>query len=870
MDNYKVVLMKESLKTYRLNKISTPKGTVTFSYYTQSRYDVPSMKALRSVTVLEKNLPIYSYKFQYQYFFTSLLRDFNEFIPENQRFMTRLCLKSVRKVGSDSKEEHPYIFDYYTGDVTIGGFSSPANANYYDNGGGSGDIVPPMFSFLTDHWGYYNYNFHNRPNARYEGPPFFLISSFPGLPQEIESPNVNKKISLGLAKNGILKSVSYPMGGAISYEYEQNEVLHDGQNILSGGVRVNKTVLFDGIDHGKDISTEYKYVLDNGLSSGWGYEEPLYKQDRDMRVYRDFQGKRTSAFVKDFATSVVTDFVQRQFAFGEDGILLNFSASTAANIYRSVLLTVISLLFELFSSPPPDYIEHSGKEYFNVSLRFANPLPRLYSRVEVIKRDLNGDAHGKAIYKFTSKDDGGVVTVPELGPPYSNEIRFINESIGLPRAIFIVDNNGVPVSETTFDYEIQEIVNNTGTKSKSWRVKKYFFLPSNIGVASSILNGTDNIIETNYFIRSFSVRLKSKTERVYKNGESSESTTTYSYNGYNLMPSLAKTLDSKGDKIEVKSYYPQDYNGNIYPVLKAMVSENVIAVPVATETWKTRPGGTPELVGTAISEFSVAPDGEFRPQFIYSLVSESPVPEAAIGVFDPDHLIRNTNLIAKLTENVYDQFGNSVMAREIVGSRVNSVLYDFAKENPIAQITNAAEQEVAFTSFEEIDPAGLDCGGKWQARDRIILDTKGQCPTGVSSFSLRETDGVYCDMNFPKDYKLSFWSTTSNFRINGVITTAAISAPEINGWTYYEFNIPKDYQSQILITGDGLLDELRLYPANATMKTLTYIRGKGKRDECDINNRINYFEYDGLGRITLVKDEKRNVIKTYEYNYKTN
>jgi YD repeat-containing protein len=64
-----------------------------------------------------------------------------------------------------------------------------------------------------------------------------------------------------------------------------------------------------------------------------------------------------------------------------------------------------------------------------------------------------------------------------------------------------------------------------------------------------------------------------------------------------------------------------------------------------------------------------------------------------------------------------------------------------------------------------------------------------------------------------------------------------------------------------------LLDEVRYYPKGATMITYTYDPGIGKTSECDPNNRITRYEYDGLGRLVKVKDQYNNLIKTFEYNY---
>lgn len=65
-----------------------------------------------------------------------------------------------------------------------------------------------------------------------------------------------------------------------------------------------------------------------------------------------------------------------------------------------------------------------------------------------------------------------------------------------------------------------------------------------------------------------------------------------------------------------------------------------------------------------------------------------------------------------------------------------------------------------------------------------------------------------------------------------------------------------------------LIDEVRLYPEGAAMSTSTYNIQGLKTSITDVNNKIQYMEYDGIGRLRLIRDKERNILKTYEYNFK--
>jgi|GEM_PF-5457847 len=73
--------------------------------------------------------------------------------------------------------------------------------------------------------------------------------------------------------------------------------------------------------------------------------------------------------------------------------------------------------------------------------------------------------------------------------------------------------------------------------------------------------------------------------------------------------------------------------------------------------------------------------------------------------------------------------------------------------------------------------------------------------------------------------------------------------------------------SAVTISGNGEVDELRLYPRKAHMTTYCYQPKVGLISVCDANNKILYYEYDSVGRLILIRDQDRNVVKTFEYKF---
>src|SRR5438093_12256708 len=87
-----------------------------------------------------------------------------------------------------------------------------------------------------------------------------------------------------------------------------------------------------------------------------------------------------------------------------------------------------------------------------------------------------------------------------------------------------------------------------------------------------------------------------------------------------------------------------------------------------------------------------------------------------------------------------------------------------------------------------------------------------------------------------------------------------------NGWTFFRHMITG--VNSISVAGTGIIDELRLYPEESQMTTFTYAPLVGITSQCDASDHITYFEYDGFGRLSLLRNEDGNILRKYCYNYR--
>jgi hypothetical protein len=171
---------------------------------------------------------------------------------------------------------------------------------------------------------------------------------------------------------------------------------------------------------------------------------------------------------------------------------------------------------------------------------------------------------------------------------------------------------------------------------------------------------------------------------------------------------------------------------------------------------------------------------------------------------------------------------------------------------------NAASGELAYTSFE------TDNNNGW------TLHPTGSDPsyyntglTGSRSLDLGSVTNMTTAISIGKPYVLSFWADGSVSVSGGAVLKK--SGPQVGGFTYYEYTASAGSPA---LSGSGHIDEVRLYPQDAAVNTSTYDPLLGKTSSCDAASRIQYFQYDYLGRLRLVKDENGNIVKMYEYNYK--
>lgn len=198
---------------------------------------------------------------------------------------------------------------------------------------------------------------------------------------------------------------------------------------------------------------------------------------------------------------------------------------------------------------------------------------------------------------------------------------------------------------------------------------------------------------------------------------------------------------------------------------------------------------------------------------------------------------------------------------------VSSYVWDFANQYPTAEVVNAQFNEIAYTSFES------DGFGNWTNISSLPTQrVSNSGVTGKNAYALTPGNTITKSaLPSNRKYIVSYWSTNGAIAVSTAAGSGTIITGDVhNGWTYYEHILPTGISSVTLSAAvTRLIDELRLFPADAQMTSVSFDPGVGMNAQNSPKNEISSFEYDGLSRLINAKDEDNNIVKNIKYNFGT-
>ena len=138
--------------------------------------------------------------------------------------------------------------------------------------------------------------------------------------------------------------------------------------------------------------------------------------------------------------------------------------------------------------------------------------------------------------------------------------------------------------------------------------------------------------------------------------------------------------------------------------------------------------------------------------------------------------------------------------------------------------------------------------------------------SGLKEFfyeGFEESYGSSISSDYPHTGK-NYWNT--NY-------TTAFTLPNSRNYIIQWWNLVngKWYLNQQPFTTNttltGPVDDIRIFPTDAQIATYTYDPVKGITSQWDVNNKIAFYEYDAVNRLTLIRDQDKNILKKICYTY---
>lgn len=241
----------------------------------------------------------------------------------------------------------------------------------------------------------------------------------------------------------------------------------------------------------------------------------------------------------------------------------------------------------------------------------------------------------------------------------------------------------------------------------------------------------------------------------------------------------------------------------------------------------------------------------------------------------------------------YDESNGNLIQAQKENDIPLSFIYGYNNTKLIAETKNAANSECDYTGFENHEDL------KWEKSNWIYTDDLDKVKTGKSAIQVNGGGpSKYFELNSlsakgHSGFKASVWAfggtdayihiqVNDNFALSNRTYNPNILNPvtQVQEWNLIEVELPyvmfKDITSDTfnikVYCGSGgvaLFDDLRFYPMDAQMTTYTYEPLIGVTSISDINNKPTYYIYDTFNRLWYIKDYQGNILKKYDYHYKS-
>ena len=751
--------------------------------------------------------------------------------------------------------------------------------------------LPPRLSFAQDHYGFFN----GKPNTTLIPLPSSLTWQ-----KALPLASANRDVDPLFCQKGLLTSITYPTGGKDNITYEANQVYQDvsiypSQTMISAGaynpvytggpgvtnysataaVAFQQEIFFTGQCsttgpgdplHDQSVISlldeNNNVIYSNTLQPGGYFNKVLYlSAGHSYRIKCTSNGNQVSGGA---SFSVMLGNIVHQ------NMNVNVGGVRVAKIISTDAVTTVSATKKfLYSKLATPAISSGGKvyapqyeKYLTLKVPCNNGIPctgafelNKYDFYSMYSNSINNmyiypaspTSYRNVIESFGENfENGGIeheFTVYEDIPAY--QVVGISVSLGAPMTSYSWKNareiyqhvfkkqgaSYLPVKKIFTTYKEDTRIDQD---LKAYVVSKNYTVPCTTTIPSTLEIESYDLLSFSHFRKWVYIdNIKSWNYDISGQTYLEEITTSEYANVIHALPTKQTTLTSDGIGSNITNSYAQDItlSGTEETARQTLISKYMIGTLLQQQINK----GAGQLF-TLKTGYNVFPNGLVLPQTRYTQKVGNAIEE-------------------RVQYASYNSYGKILEQSKKSDTRQSYIWSDLSSY-PLAQVINASSVSIAFTSFE------FEGKGGWTFTGTPVAEAL--TPTGKNACQLGSS---VTKTGLPLDtYIVSYW--VKNGSGTPLVNAATgIAGTNINGWTYYEHKILNPTAGTITVSGTGKIDELRLYPEKAQMISYTYEPLIGITSQCDINNRVTYYEYDGLGRVILIRDQDRNILKKICYNY---
>lgn len=733
-------------------------------------------------------------------------------------------LDSISISGS-GEQLHRYRFNYAS---RPSGFSG---TDHWGNMNNSSYSDMPNFTLFTE-WHNNTTTEHQyvgmieRPKTPYDLTPFRKFSLSNETSQDSKRPSFP-------SNHGIIQRITYPTGGYSIFEFENHHFYsHTSSNGDYIHERSNREIREGG---GFRIKT-----IENYSASGKLADKKVFKYGK---TYGDI-GRLLEPNTHTGAGEPVVDPNIRTY--------MNFSSYMVNFPIENMILGLNQSGKHLAFSNPfvgPSYDDRSWYWLCNFSpLNFRRLLNGrnavLYDKVTIYEGDIDevNDIYplGKTVYEYDLKGYYPGEYFFEQPQYFGNMLGYI--------AMDFKYNKLIHKTKYRYDSTNSKFVKvNKETNTWSWQYNSlhdYQFRntypeqnrPSWITVGSLFVGKPFHI---------GSGKLRSKQVIDYFSTDSIAIFESYIYNN---IGQLVTTTTRKNVDIETKYKYPVEYANaqTTPPVISAMLNRNILSPVLSTVL--SMPESTQreyEQQSGLTVEYGDFGSGKLLPSKIYQL---------EFGPEDSKYVLRE-----EVTNYSVNGYPLEIIER---GKPVRSYIRGYEDRYTIAEVQNALFSDIAFTGFESSDQ------GNWTYLGPI---NSSSAYTGEKCYSLTSANPLSkTGLNASKTYVLTLMVKGTGIPvISGGSEISRTSSSLANGWIQqrYVFQNATSISLNNSTSTGILIDDVRLHPVNSKMSTYTHEPLIGMTSTTNSRGVTEYYEYDSLGRLIVIKDFQGNILKSYDYNY---